>query len=547
MRLRIKNLRLDLDQDENQLPQLAARRLDLPLDSLERVDIVRKSVDARRSQVFLVYSLEVEVSPRHRIPKEILKSPEIAVVQKHKEKVLKAGEIDLQQSPVIVGAGPAGLFCALLLAREGYKPIVLERGKDVDRRIQDVEKFWNTGELDPESNVQFGEGGAGTFSDGKLTTRIDDERVGLVLETFVKHGAPPEILYEKKPHIGTDRLREIIKGIRREILNTGGRIYFDARVTDILIENGRLQGLMINEVLKVKCGIAVLAVGNSARDVYRILKERNVALVSKGFAVGVRIEHPQELIDKIQYGKYAGHPKLGAADYHLTYQDFETGRALYTFCMCPGGMVIAGSSAPGQVVTNGMSLYARDSGLANSALVVTVPASLMEDDPMQAITYQEMLEARAFEAGGGDYRAPAQRVVDFLTRQDSIRVWGSYRPGVKAANLWNVLPEDICAVLYRGLHRFERTMPGFTSGEAVLTAVETRTSAPLRIQRDERCCSVSCEGLYPCGEGAGYAGGIVSAAVDGLKVAESIIRTYARPSKRAAIDSTELTDARDLE
>ncbi|MGE5404003.1 MAG: FAD-dependent protein [Candidatus Saccharibacteria bacterium] len=548
MKIRVKNVRLELDQDESLLPQLAAKKLGLSVESIEGAQVVRKAVDARRAEVYLVYSLDVEISAKVRISKEALNSPEIMIMQSRPEPRLVQGEVELETAPIIVGAGPAGLFCAMLLAQEGYKPVILERGRDIDSRVKDVDEFWKNGKLNIDSNPQFGEGGAGTFSDGKLTTRIGDERINYVLDTFVRFGAPPEITFLKKPHVGTDRLREIIKGMRREILGMGGRIYFDARVTDFILEGSRLTGLEVNDSLKIKCGPVVLAVGNSARDIYRLLHERSVSIIPKGFAVGVRIEHSQSLIDRIQYGKYAGHPKLEPADYHLTYQDPETGRALYTFCMCPGGQVIACSSAPGQVVTNGMSLYARDSGIANSALVVTVPAhSLDDENPLAGMELQEVLESRAFEVGGGSYRAPAQRVGDFLAHQPSKELTGTYKPGVTPANIWDVLPHDICAVLARGLRQFDRTMPGFAAPDVVLTGVETRTSAPLRIERGAGFCSVSCEGLYPCGEGAGYAGGIVSAAVDGLKVAEAIIRTYAKPLRRPEIAADGLTDARNLD
>lgn len=548
MKIRVKNVRLELDQDESLLPQLAAKKLGLSVENVESSQIVRKAIDARRAEVYLVYSLDVEIPAKVRIPKESLNSPEVMIIQSRPESRLVQGEAELNIAPVIVGAGPAGLFCAMLLAQEGYKPVVLERGRDVDSRVRDVNKFWLTGELDPESNPQFGEGGAGTFSDGKLTTRIGDERVNYVLDTFVRFGAHEDITYLKKPHVGTDRLREIIKGMRREIISMGGRIYFNARITDIIMKDGHVNGLEINNLMNIKCSQVVLAIGNSARDIYRMLNNRSVSLIPKGFAVGVRIEHSQSFIDKIQYGKYAGHPRLEPADYHLTYQDPETGRALYTFCMCPGGQVIACSSAPGQVVTNGMSMYARDSGIANSAVVVTVPAhSLDDENPLAGMELQEMLESRAFEAAGSSYYAPAQRVADFLSHQPSKEVGGSYRPGVKASNLWDILPQDICAVLARGLRQFDRTMPGFAAPDVVLTGVETRTSAPLRIERGPSFCSVSCEGLYPCGEGAGYAGGIVSAAVDGLKVAEAIIKTYAKPLRRPEIAGDELIDARNLE
>ncbi|MGE5398622.1 MAG: NAD(P)/FAD-dependent oxidoreductase [Chitinophagales bacterium] len=544
MIVRVRSLKLQLDQEESLLPSLAAKKLGISVDQLDELEIVRKSLDARRTTVHFVYTVDVDLLPKVKLPREVLDSPEISIVQARPPVAPVPGETRLPSPPVIIGAGPAGLFCGLLLARHGYKPVIIERGRDVDRRIKDVELFWEQGILDPESNVQFGEGGAGTFSDGKLTTRIDDDRVDLVLKTMVEFGAPPEIIYEKRPHVGTDRLREIIKKIRGEILSHGGKIYFQARATDFLFEDDRMKGLVINDQLKIDSPVAVLATGNSARDVYRALNHWGVPLVVKGFAVGVRIEHPQALIDQIQYGDYAGHPKLPPADYQITYQDLETGRALYTFCMCPGGQIIAGASEEGRVVTNGMSLYARDSGQANSALVVTVsPENLEEDNPLAGVEFQEMLEARAYQAGGGGFKAPVQRVQDFLTRQASVEAESSYRPGNTPANLWEVLPPQICGVIARGLRKINQKMPGFVSPEAVLVGVETRTSSPIRVVRGPERVSTKIDGLYPCGEGAGYAGGIVSAAVDGLKVAESIIARYARPQKTLEIEHPDIIKA----
>lgn len=541
MRVRVRNIKLRLDQDESQILYLAARQLGVRPEHLEDLVIVRKSVDARRNAVHQVYAVDVDV--KAKMPKEVLASPEISLVQTRAQTDLTPGNERLNTSPVIIGAGPAGLFCALTLARHGYKPILLERGPDVDRRVADVESFWRDGILNPESNVQYGEGGAGTFSDGKLTTRIGDERVDRVLETFVRFGASPEITYLKKPHVGTDRIREIVKEMRREIINLGGEVYFQARVTDLLLEGHSVTGVVINDSITVETSAVILAIGNSARDVFRMLGRRGVSMIQKGFAVGVRIEHPQTFIDKVQYGAEAGHPSLGPADYHMTYQDTELDRALYTFCMCPGGQVIAASSEPGQVVTNGMSLFARDSGWANSALVVTVPPGALDNtNPLAGVEYQEQLETRAFVAGGGNYNAPAQTVGEFLTRQPSVMVGSTYRPGVTAANLWEILPHDVATVLARGLKKFGQIMPGFSEPDIVMTGVETRTSCPLRVERDADCQSVNTAGLYPCGEGAGYAGGIVSAAVDGIRIAENIIKRYARPQKRAEIEKNGLID-----
>jgi len=550
MKVRIRNLRLSLEENESKLKHLAAARLGVNPASLRTWSIVRKAVDARRQKVVLVYTVDLELPSRADLDPAALASPEISVIQDRPPVSLKEGEETLRYSPVIVGSGPAGLFCALELARHGYRPVVIERGREVQERVKDVEEFWQNGVLNQESNVQFGEGGAGTFSDGKLTTRIGDDRVDKVLETFVSFGAPEEIRYLKKPHIGTDRLRKVVEGMRRRILKWGGEVYFGARLTDMNCAGGDVREITINHRVKVPCSVLVLATGNGARDVYRLLASRNISLVPKGFAVGVRVEHPQALIDTIQYGSWAGHPRLGPADYHLTYQDRETGRSVYTFCMCPGGYVIAAASETNTVVTNGMSYYRRDSGIANSALVVTVAPSDWDNTSLGGVNFQEKLERKAFEAGRGGYRAPAQLLEDFLAGRRSSELPNggvTYKPGVTPANLWEVLPLELTQVLQRGIAEFGRKMRGFVHPSAVLTGVETRTSAPLRIERGPDYSSVSVRGLYPCGEGAGYAGGIVSSAVDGLRVAETIITTYKKPLDKITLEANHgIIDARSL-
>lgn len=532
MKVRVRDLRLALDKEEAELKPMAASKLGISAEDIISLRLVKKAVDARRRAVYFSYTVDVEISSQVEISAELLEKPEISIVEEKTPEPLAAGPDRLESAPIIVGSGPAGLFCALLLARRGYKPVVIEQGQDIDNRVAAVEKFWAGGPLDEYSNTQFGEGGAGTFSDGKLTTRIGDERVDYVLQTFAQFGADPEILYLKKPHVGTDVIRQIVKRVRQEIIELGGEFYFSARMTDINVNHQSLKSIIINNEIELDCSILVLAVGNSAREVYKLLDAKGIRLLPKSFAVGLRIEHPQQTIDKIQYGDLAGHPRLPAADYHLTYQDRSTGRSLYTFCMCPGGAVIAASSSPGELVTNGMSYFKRDSGIANSALVVTVSPADWDNEVLGGIRMQQELEQRAFKLGGENYSAPAQYLKDFLQYQTSNSMVGSlasYTPGINPANLWQLLPQEIAEVMRRGLLVFGRKADGFVCDEAVLTGVETRTSAPLRIERDQSLCSVSAEGVYPCGEGAGYAGGIVSAAVDGLKVAEKIISSYQSP------------------
>ncbi|MBO8158147.1 FAD-dependent protein [Thermosyntropha sp.] len=543
MRIRVRDLRLDLDHKDNEIKKAAAEKSGILMENIRGITLIKKAVDARRRKVYFTYTVDVEVEDDIDIPALVSLSPDVSIIKEEKKEEIKPGNISLPLSPVIVGSGPAGLFCALFLAEHGYKPVVIERGQDMERRIKSVEDFWRKGKLEPESNTQFGEGGAGTFSDGKLTTRIGDVRVNYVLETFVRFGADPEIRYLKKPHVGTDVIREIVKKMRNEIIRLGGEFYFDARLTDININQKCLKSIVINYKYEVPCSLLVLAIGNSARDIYRLLMKKGIEITPKPFAVGVRVEHPQELIDKIQYGDFAGHPRLGAADYHLTYRDKETGRSLYTFCMCPGGYVIGAASGEGQVVTNGMSYFARDTGIANSALVITVYPEDWNNEPLGGMKLQEELERKAFKLGGGNYKAPAQKMTDFLAKKPTYSLKNSlatFKPGVTPANLWDLFPVEFCEVLRRGLHYWDKKMPGFIDERAVLTAVETRTSAPVRIMRDENMTSVSISDIYPCGEGAGYAGGIVSAAVDGLKVAETIVKKYAPPQKRIEIEGEEL-------
>jgi hypothetical protein len=538
MKVRIHGLRLGLDDEDSDLMNLAAQRLGIDASKIESIKLVKKAVDARRSMVYFICSVDVELNSSVTISDKMMESPDLSLIEDKIAAHPIPGDNLLSHSPLIVGSGPAGLFCALLLARNGYRPVIIEQGQDMDSRIQRVEQFWQGSELDERSNVQFGEGGAGTFSDGKLTTRIGDNRVDYVLQTFVEFGANEEIMYQKKPHLGTDAIRALVKRIRQEIIRLGGEFYFETCLTDINVNKGLLESIIIDNDEELPCSILVLAIGNSARDVYRLLHRKGVRIIPKAFAVGLRIEHPQSVIDQIQYGSFAGHPRLPSADYHFTMQDRNTGRSLYTFCMCPGGSVIAASSAPGKLVINGMSYSERNSGIANSALVVTVSPGDWENEALGGIKYQEDLEEKAFIMGGGNYNAPAQNLDNFLKYKPSISLEGSiasYRPGLTPSNLWNLFPHDIAELMKRGIKAWNVRAPGFINGEAVLTGVETRTSAPVRIERDASFCSVNTPGLYPCGEGAGYAGGIMSAAVDGLKVAESIISHYRGPVTQVEI------------
>lgn len=546
MKVKIKNIKMPLDYRPEDLSTAAARILKLPPKKLGEVWLIREAVDARRQEVYFNVTLGVALKEGALVRE----SPQVASWEEPLQWYAVPGESRLVTPPIIVGAGPAGLFAALLLARHGYRPIVIEQGQDVDRRVGKVNRFWREGILDERSNTQFGEGGAGTFSDGKLTTRSGDRRVGQVLEVFISHGASASIRYEKKPHVGTDGIRKVVKGIRQQILDLGGEIYFEAQLTDIIINNTEIESIIINNELQVACSLLILAVGNSARKTYRLLEQRGVSIIPKSFAIGLRAEHPQTWVDAMQYGAKAGHPRLGSADYHLTYQDEHNQRGVYSFCMCPGGYVVASASAPEQVVTNGMSYRGRDSGIANSALVVTVNPSDWDHTVLGGVVLQENLENKAYRLGKGGYRAPAQMMTDFMIKQASQSLQGSvatYQPGMTPGNLWHLLPHSWCASLVRAVSSWNKRMPGFLHPEAVLTAVETRTSAPLRIQRNSALHSVNVDNLYPIGEGAGYAGGIVSSAVDGLKAAESIIGAYRCPEQTMLLQHQSLCSARLLQ
>ncbi len=526
--IRIRNFQVPFT-DTACLEELAARRLKLPPQAVLAVVIVRKAVDARRyhgAPVQFVYVLDVAVAePEKKVMQRLKRDKKVEVVKQEAPAAPALRQYTgKEQRPVVVGFGPAGMFAALTLAKAGWQPLVLERGQDVDTRQADIERFWRGGALNVQSNVQFGEGGAGTFSDGKLTTRINDVHMQDVIEAFITAGAPEEIRYLHKPHIGTDLLRGIVKNIRQEIIRLGGQVRFNAQVTDIeLTAAGAVAALIVNDEERLPASAVFLGIGHSARDTYKMLLVKGIRMEAKPFAMGVRIEHPQEFIDRAQYGKDAGHPRLPVADYALTYKDPLTGRGAYSFCMCPGGQVVAATSAEGHVCTNGMSNYKRDSGIANSALLVQVGPDDFGQEVLAGMALQDKLEALAFDLGGRNYHAPVQTVGDFLggtSGSMQFLTTPTYQPGVKAVDLHALLPDYMAQTLAGALPWFDRKIPGFADKGAVMTGIEARSSAPCRIRRDRvSFVAEATPGLYPMGEGAGYAGGIMSAAVDGMKAA----------------------------
>lgn len=520
MALWLREITLSLEEDEGALAGKVACELGIEPRALGQVSIVRKGIDARKKpRVLRVYTVEFSVADeegllaRHRENRRLERAPQAAVPV--------VAPLGRTHRTLVVGMGPAGLFAALHLARYGAAVTLVEQGRALESRVRDVGRFWSSGQLDSLSNVQFGEGGAGTFSDGKLTTRVNHPWTRSVLQTLVDCGAPPEILQQAKPHVGTDRLRLVLVNFRKALLALGVEIRFETKLTGLALHAGRLAGAILDDRDEIPCDSLVLAPGHSARPTYRMLHACGVALESKPFAVGLRVEHPLELINGIQYG-HARHPRLPAAEYALAWNDPESRRGVYSFCMCPGGEVVLSSSEPGGVVVNGMSPLHRDGTRSNSALVVAVRRDdFPGNDPLAGVRFQRRWEEAAFAAGGGDYYAPAQNLLAFLGRGKGPLV-STCRPGVREADLATVLPPFVGEGLRRALPQFEKKMRGFITGEATLVGVETRTSAPLRILRGENGQSLSHPGLYPTGEGAGYAGGIMSAALDGLKQAEQI-------------------------
>ncbi len=524
----VGGLRLGLDFTGEDLWRAVAKKLRVPISALESVRIARKSVDARRkTDVHFVCTAEVTLTGSEAGVLARVRDPAVRRMERYRYALPEYAP--LTQRPVVVGFGPAGMFAALILAQCGQQPIVLERGLPVEERQKSVAAFWRDRALDPESNVQFGEGGAGAFSDGKLTTGTGDARIRKVLEELVRFGEPEAILTDAKPHIGTDRLPGVVRALRQEILRLGGEVRFSSRVTGFLLRDGKICGCKVErpygeEILD--CDRIILATGHSARDIFETVHRLGLPMEPKAFSVGARIEHPAEQIDRARYGDFAGHPALGAADYKLSCH-LPSGRGVYTFCMCPGGMVTGAASEPGGVVTNGMSAYARDGANSNAALLVGVgPGDFGGEGPLAGVAFQRQIEQAAYRLAGENYNAPAQLVGDFLARRPS-RGGGSvqptYLPGVTFAALDGCLPDFVTEAMRQALPILGRQLPGFDHPEALLTGPETRSSSPVRILRDGTLQSPLAKGLYPCGEGAGYAGGIVSAAVDGIRAAEAVL------------------------
>jgi uncharacterized FAD-dependent dehydrogenase len=537
--LRLTEIKLPLTHSKDELTTAILKRLGIAADELIGYTIFRRGFDARKpSAILFIYTLEVEVGHEAALLARLGNTPHIALAPDTRYHFVTRAPANLTERPLVIGSGPCGLFAGLILAQMGFRPIILERGKAVRERTKDTWGLWRQGILNPESNVQFGEGGAGTFSDGKLYSQIKDPKFysRKVLSEFVKAGAPEEILFVSKPHIGTFRLVGMVETMRHGIEALGGEFRFQSRVEDFIVEQRpdntrQIRGVLLAGGESLASRHVVLAVGHSARDTFEMLQRHSVYMEAKPFSIGLRIEHPQSLIDSARFGPNAGNPLLGAADYKLVHHA-TNGRSVYSFCMCPGGTVVAATSETGRVVTNGMSQYSRNERNANSGIVVGVIPDDYPGDVLAGVEFQRKWEARAFELGGNNYCAPGQLVGDFLARRASTtlgKVHPSYTPGVTPTDLSTVLPDYVITAIREALPVFEKQIKGFAMSDAVLTGVETRTSSPVRVKRGENYQSINTAGLYPAGEGAGYAGGILSAAIDGIEVAQALALDMVEP------------------
>ncbi|MEG1296497.1 MAG: hypothetical protein RSD02_08960 [Niameybacter sp.] len=524
--IRVQDLSLTLKEDESVLKSKISKKLRIAPQEVVSYRIFKKAIDARKKQdIKLVYTVDVETTKEKELLKKFpnLQAPDLSYHYP------ESGTQQLKHRPVVVGSGPCGMFAALILAQMGYKPIVVERGKAVDERVQDIEAFWKEGQFNPESNVQFGEGGAGTFSDGKLTTQIKNVRCHKVLEELARFGGPEEIRYKNKPHIGTDVLRDVVRNIRHEIEHLGGTYCFETKLTGLRLEDEKIKAIELNHNKWLETDVCVLALGHSARDTFQMLYDQAVNMIPKPFAMGMRIEHLQEWINTSQYGDaHKDDPKLGAAEYKLVHHA-SNGRAVYTFCMCPGGYVVASASEEGMVVTNGMSEYARDGANANSGILVNIsPEDFGSTHPLAGVELQRKLEVLAYRLGGSNYKAPLQRVGDFIEGKETTElgvVQPTYEPGIVYSNLRGALPDFMGDAIVEALGVFGKKIKNFDHPDALFTGFETRSSSPIRISRNGDY-EANIKGIYPAGEGAGYAGGITSAGVDGIEVAEAIIKMY---------------------
>ncbi len=529
--LRITEFKLPIDHSDEQLRPALLAHLGLSTDELLDFTLFKRSYDARKksAELCFIYTIDFQVADEAALLARFSDDRHLSIAPDTTYKPAGQAPANLSERPIVIGFGPCGIFAGLILAQMGFKPIILERGKSVRERTKDTWGLWRKNVLNPESNVQFGEGGAGTFSDGKLYSQIKDPKhLGRkVLQEFVKAGAPDEIMYVNKPHIGTFRLTSVVADMRQQIEALGGEVRFEQKVSDVLIEDGQLRGVVLESGEQIDSQHVILALGHSARDSFRMLHARGVYMEAKPFSVGFRIEHPQSLIDRARLGKFAGHPKLGAADYKLVHHA-KNGRAVYSFCMCPGGTVVAATSEPHRVVTNGMSQYSRNERNANAGIVVGItPEQDFPGGPLAGIELQERLESHAYVLGGSTYEAPGQLVGDFIAGKASTALGSvepSYKPGVHLVDLASALPDFAIEAIREALPAFDKQIRGFAMHDAVLTGIETRTSSPLRITRGDDLQSLNTKGLYPAGEGAGYAGGILSAGVDGIRIAEAVIR-----------------------